>query len=537
VRTEVEKKGKSATTMMMRRAAAKSWQPVLRGQHTRFIHPQGKRKEKLVILGSGWGAMSLLKALDQKRYDVYVVSPNTYFAMTPLLAQAATGTLELRAAMEPVRGNHKVHFYHAWVEAIDLQSQSLTLMPAYPPAFRSHDPLLHDDKGQNMYPNARGGHSTVGSKAPHRREIEADRVEHKGTDGHAAVGRQADSQEEGREYTLPYDKLVISVGAYNRTFNTPGVRENAWFLKDAQNARSIRWRILECFEQADHPDWSEEQRRKILTFLVVGGGPTGSEFAAELHDLIKTDLKRLYPKLAPLASISIIDASSGILNNFDASLSTYAREKFARDGIKLLLNRKVKQVGQGRLVVEPDGEIPFGLLVWSTGITASPLVESTTSIAKDPRNSFFLTDDRLHVLAAPSNSKPDEDLTQREDLRSIPNVWAIGDCAQVRQRPLPATAQVASQKGKHLAYVLNGQMGEDTTADESVFKHRNMGAMASLGGGSAIVDSPNAKAQGRIAWLIWRSAYTYMSMSWRNRLLVPFYWTINRIFGRDLTRF
>lgn len=109
-----------------------------------------------------------------------------------------------------------------------------------------------------------------------------------------------------------------------------------------------------------------------MSFVVVGGGPTGSEFAAELHDLLTTDLKRLFPHIIHLAKIRIVDASPGILNNFDASLATYAREKFKRDvcdffsplnstdislqGVELLLNRKVKAVDRGRLICEPDGE-------------------------------------------------------------------------------------------------------------------------------------------------------------------------------------
>lgn len=111
---------------------------------------------------------------------------------------------------------------------------------------------------------------------------------------------------------------------------------------------------------------TDEQRRKLLNFIVVGGGPTGSEFAAELHDLCTTDLKRLFPKIVHLSKISIVDASSGILNSFDASLATYAREKFARDGIDVHLNRKVKEVQRGNLIVEPDGESEWDT-EWAAG--------------------------------------------------------------------------------------------------------------------------------------------------------------------------
>lgn len=140
--------------------------------------------------------------------------------------------------------------------------------------------------------------------------------------------------------------------------------------------------------------------------------------------------------------------------------------------------------------------VPFGLLVWSTGICASPFVKQTTCFAKDEKNSFFLTDDRLRVLLP--NAKDENDTGQ-----VLSNVFAIGDCAQIKEKPLPATAQVASQKGKHLAFVLNGQMNDANVSSvdehgESVFKYKNMGSLASLGRGSAIVDSPKAKAQGRV---------------------------------------
>lgn len=138
----------------------------------------------------------------------------------------------------------------------------------------------------------------------------------------------------------------------------------------------------------------------------------------------------------------------------------------------------------------PPHTVPFGLLVWSTGICASPLVKSTKCFAKNENNSFFLTDERLRVL-----------LPGRTDGESVADVYAIGDCAQIKGKVLPSTAQVASQKGKHLALVLNGQMGDDDGLDEhgeTIFKHKDMGSMASLGSGSAIVDSPKAKAQGRV---------------------------------------
>lgn len=192
-------------------------------------------------------------------------------------------------------------------------------------------------------PDARGGHSSAVTSAPHRRPLEgseesseSDTTRHHSHDLHETWK----TQEEGRVYTMPYDKLVIACGTYQRTFGTPGVVQNAWFLKDVQNARAVRWRVLECFEQAEHPELNDDQRRKLLNFIIVGGGPTGAEMAAALYDLVNSDLKRTFPEIHHLAKITIVDAAGAILNTFDESLQKYARDNFLHDGIDLKLNRK-----------------------------------------------------------------------------------------------------------------------------------------------------------------------------------------------------
>lgn len=177
--------------------------------------------------------------------------PFFYQAFTPLLAQCAVGTLEFRAAMEPVRSTPDIHFHHAWCDEIDLENRTLTLMPSYPPSFRESDPLLDEDnqqkgsdrshsppsQSQGLYPNARGGHSSSIVRAPHRRAIESSEEDNLVLKDHSEadpnkilLGKEGGqhqqqlaawkSQEIGREYKLDFDKLVIAVGSYNRTFGT-----------------------------------------------------------------------------------------------------------------------------------------------------------------------------------------------------------------------------------------------------------------------------------------------------------------------------
>ena len=200
----------------------------------------------------------------------------------------------------------------------------------------------------------------------------------------------------GRTFDLEYDKLVIAVGCYSQTFNTPGVKENALFLKDVGDARSIRKRILDCFEKAALPTTPERVRRQLLHFAVVGGGPTGVEFSAELFDLCNEDLQRHYPSLIGYVRITIFDVAPTILSMFDKSLSEYALTHFRRDGIEIETSHHIEELRRGlptvdhnpetesfkeegyTLKTKEDGEIGVGMCVWSTGLMMNPFVRRLT---------------------------------------------------------------------------------------------------------------------------------------------------------------
>lgn len=113
---------------------------------------------------------------------------------------------------------------------------------------------------------------------------------------------------------MDYDILVIAVGAKPNTFNTPGVEEHAFFLKEAEDALNIRHSVIDCFERASLPNLTEEERKKILHFVVVGGGPTGVEFSAELHDFLVDDVAKIYPKVQEFTRITLLEAGDHILN-------------------------------------------------------------------------------------------------------------------------------------------------------------------------------------------------------------------------------
>ncbi|KAF8964751.1 pyridine nucleotide-disulfide oxidoreductase-domain-containing protein [Flammula alnicola] len=438
---------------------------------TRYFSSSSPRsKQRVVILGSGWGGYNVLRGINKRDYNVTVVSPNTYFNFTPLLASTAVGTLEFRCAIEPVRRYApEATFYQAWCDEIDFTQKELKCMPATRPS--DSEPTGDTD---------------------------------------ALV-------QTGSPFTLHYDKLIIAVGAYSQTFNIPGVKEHAHFLKDIKDARKIRGRIFECFEQANQPSLSDIERRRLLNFCIVGGGPTGIEFSAELHDLIHSDIAKHYPALARLCKITIYDVAPHILGSFDQSLRNYTENTLSREGIRILTNHHVERVEKGKMIVKEIGEVPFGMLVWSTGLSPNPLVKAASDVKKNPKTSSLITNEHLNIIM--NDDKPN------------PDVWAIGDAAQISGAPLPATAQVAVQKAKYVMKKVN-KLARDHESPEP-FSFQNRGSLAYIGNWKAIYDRSAGKESeegfmqketGRTAWLLWRSAYFTMALSTRNKILIPAYW-------------
>ncbi|KAI8066449.1 FAD/NAD(P)-binding domain-containing protein [Gongronella butleri] len=423
----------------------------------------GKSQGRVIILGSGWAGYQLLRKLNKKDYDVTVVSPRNHFVFTPLLASTTVGTLEFRCITEPVRQYAKdIDYHQAFVDSIDLKRQVIRCSSN-----------LDDNRGT--------------------------------------------------EFELDYDKLVICVGAYANTFGTKGVKEHGIFLKDISDAKRIRKRVLECFEFAAQPGVSKEVQAEKLHFAIVGGGPTGVEFSAELYDFISEDMSRLYPELLDMTRITVYDVAPSILSSFDAKLSDYATKRFTRRGIQIKTSKHVEEVGANFLKTKEEGKEPCGMVVWNTGLMQNPLVEAL-DVAKDEKSHRILTNGLLQVL----------------DKSKTPyaGVYAIGDCSTIDGQDLPATAQVANQKALYLSRVLNRQIKGDKPTED--FSFRNMGTMAYIGSWKAVVDmrSVHEKATegGFLAWLFWRSSYLSMTVSTRNKLLIPMYWFLTFWTGRDVSQ-
>lgn len=383
-----------------------------------------------------------------------------------------------------------------------------------------------------------------------------------------------------RNEKIPFDILAIGVGARNGTFNVPGVVEHAFFLKSLADAQRIRSTLIRNVETASALPLSDADKKRLLAVAIVGGGPTGIEFAAELHDFLREDLSRLYPSVSPYISITVIEGRT-ILSSFDSNLRAYTESKFKRDGVRILTGVTVTRVDQKGVQLSNGEYFPTGMCVWNTGIAPQAFTESLSKeeFRKDAWN-HLLVDSKLRVhrplltdakaTEVNSSSKAHNSM-QGEPSEPIPGIFSFGDAMAIVDYPIPATAQVAEQQGTYLAEQLNkiakemvvynsetsssnpvkssaeiGCQFSEAMEKEPAFEFKNRGSLAFVGSFSALTDFSKSKFAGPLsgkiftgfsAWFLWRSAYLTKLGSWRNRLQVPTDWARTFVFGRDTTQF
>lgn len=509
-------------------------------------------RPNLVIVGSGWGAISCMRSIDTTKYNVTMVSPTNHFLFTPLLPSAAVGTLSLDSLMEPVRDmcrKRGVRFVSAAADDIDFEDRLLEV--------RSDSP-----NGDSVH------------------------------------------------FYIPYDEIVFATGAKSNTHGVPGL-QYTYAFKTALDAQEVKEAICRNLEMAALPSTSEEERKRLLSFVICGGGPTGVEVAAEVYDLLREDVIRKYPSLLlNNSSVHIIQSRSAILNTYDEKISEFAMQRFARDGIDLQLNSRVEEVRPGSVLYSQrlsDGtkqiyELPSGLTLWTTGITTTRFTQKLCEkLPEFQHNKRALeTDSYCHVIGAPAG------------------VYAIGDCATIRtdlaadlkkimvkhakkrhgtssgyidrltvkqaisiidrmiaeepqagyilktmrerllhERPqdeelsydqtvaalqdanakvvsLPATAQRAHQQGEYIAQKLNALTDNQDERMYRPFAFKNLGSMAYVSNG-AIIDTGRFQFLGGVlAMYAWRSAYMTMTVTPRARLHMAFDWMYRGLFGRQI---
>lgn len=394
----------------------------------------------------------------------------------------------------------------------------------------------------------------------------------------SCVSVECDDTCEIRDLELDYDRLVVAVGAQISTFGVPGVSEHCYFLKEIEDARRIRKAIVSAFDKASLPNLSAQEKEESLTFCVVGAGPTGVEFAAELRDFTENDGPRYYADLLKYVKIKIYEMSPGILRPFDESLQDAAAQQLTRESkseylpessrlIELYLETGVLEVKEDGIILSDGKTVKCAFCVWAAGNGPRPI---TLEIIKALGEEQAATQDvaRGRIAVDPW-------------LRAVGGggkILALGDnscgSCNIQNRQLPATAQVAGQQAEHLARVLSSGFEMDSENDQGIlmpplrndqgevhlweriaalatrddqlaapFQFFDMGILAYTGGESALAQvqvcdkdrvSP-VKIKGKLGFGLWQSVYLMKQPSWKNRILLTLDWTKTMLFGRDIT--
>lgn len=307
---------------------------------------------------------------------------------------------------------------------------------------------------------------------------------------------------------IPYDFLVLATGTVDHFFGVPGAPEYAFSLKNLEEALALRNHILGCVEWADH-EADLNRRRELLTFAIVGGGPTGVECAGALVELIQGPLMKDCQTLDFSAvRIVLIEATDRLLPTLPEPLGIYAQERLAKMGVEVLVRSAVSRIAQEELQLQDGTIIPACTTVWAAGVQGVPHAESSgLPIAR-----------RGRVAVLPTLQVPDH-----------PEVYVIGDLAYFEEdgRPLPMVAQVAIQGGVRAARNIERQLAGQ---DPLPFHYRDRGTMATIGRNAAAAHVYGRNFTGFVAWILWLTIHLFYLIGFRNRLLVLINWARNYFF-------
>jgi NADH:ubiquinone reductase (H+-translocating) len=315
------------------------------------------------------------------------------------------------------------------------------------------------------------------------------------------------------EGAFSYDHLILSPGSRTAYFGTPGAEENAMDIKGLRDVLQVRNHIIDRFEEAERLRGDHDSG--LLTFVFVGGGPTGVEAAADTHDLIFDVLKGDYRDVDfGQVRIVLVNADDHILKGIDPALAHAAARRLASQRIEVLNDAKAKEVRPGAVVLSDGRTIPASTTVWAAGIEPPSLLENL-DVQKDHRGRL-LVDQYLRV-------------------KSRSGVYAVGDCTSIDYDgpPVPALAQVAEQEGKRAALNLAAEIKGEAPEP---FRYRSLGQLVDLGEGSALVDMLGAQISGRVGALIWKGVYLYELGHNLNRAQVLADWTIDLFTRPDTSK-
>ena len=417
--------------------------------------PDGRTR--IVILGGGFGgvytALALEKALRRRRdLEVTLVNRENFFLFTPMLHEVAASDLDMTHIVNPIRKLlRRVAFVEGDVEAIDLGRRRVVV---------SHGSEHHD-------------------------------------------------------HEIPYDHLVIALGAVTNFYGLPGVEERALTMKSLGDAIGLRNRLIDHLEQAD-VECCGQERAPLCTFVVAGGGFAGVETVAAMNDFLREALP-FYPALRGEAlRVVLVHDGPHLLPELGEALGAYTRGKLAERKVEIRLGTRITGMSDAGVALSDGSLLPSRLLVWTAGTSPNPLLASLPC-AKE----------RGRLVASSAMAVPE-----------WPGVWALGDCAVVPDpetgRPYPPTAQHALRQGKVLAAnILAAIDGRPSRP----FVFQTLGLLASIGRRSGVARIFGVNFSGFVAWVLWRTIYLGKLPRFEKKVRVALDWFLDLCFTKDLVQF
>jgi NADH dehydrogenase len=411
-------------------------------------------KSKILILGGGFGGVYTALRLDKtlaRRADVEVtlVSSDNFLLFTPMLHEVASGDLNPSDIVNPIRRMLKR------VQFVQADVQSIDL-------------------------DAKRVHCTRGL-----RPVPLD---------------------------LDYDHLVLALGSETNFFGMQGVAENAVTLKTLGDAALLRARVLAILEMASlEPD--DAIRKRMLTFVVAGGGFAGVETIGAINDLVH-DALRYYPQLAPReVRVVLIHPGEFVLPELGAKLGRYAQQKLVDRGVEIRPRTKVTSYVNSLVAVSSGEAVPATTLIWTAGVTPNPVIA------------------RLPCKSEKGRVVVDEFL----EVPGFAGLWAMGDCAAVPDAntggPQPPTAQHALRQARHAAKNIEAVLAG---RQKKPFRFSTIGQLASIGHRHGVANILGMNFSGFIAWFLWRSVYLLKLPRLAKKTRVALSWLLEMIFSKDL---
>ncbi len=310
-----------------------------------------------------------------------------------------------------------------------------------------------------------------------------------------------------RERTLIYDYLVLAAGGRTTYFGHPEWEQFAPGLKSLEDAIRIRREVLLAFEHAEN-ETDPAERARLMTIVVVGGGPTGVELAGAFSELARQVLRRDFRHIDPAkAQIFLIEASPRVLSNMDEDLQVSATEQLQRMGVQIRASTMVANITREGVELRGGEKIRAANVIWAAGVAASPLGQK-----------LGVEQDRAgRVKVNPDLSLPGH-----------PEVFVLGDMVSLLQKngkPVPGVSPAAMQMAKHAARIIENELTSPGFATRPAFDYFDKGTMATIGRSAAVAQAGPFKFSGYLAWLAWLFIHLIFLVGFRNQIAVLWQWT------------